>query len=82
MTMSAIEIKELIHRQVDLLTDTEDIEDLYATISLFFESRDIYFDSNHPDFVKKLEHSLQNIESTSNISTSELKEKMQVWLTK
>lgn len=80
--MSAIEIKELIHRQVDLLTDTEDIEDLYATISLFFESRDIHFDSNHPDFVKKLEHSLQNIESTSNISTSELKEKMQVWLTK
>ena len=39
--MSALETKELIHRQIDLLTDSEDIEDLYATISLFFESRDI-----------------------------------------
>ncbi|WP_428655940.1 hypothetical protein [Runella sp.] len=80
--MSALEIKELIHRQVDLLTDNEDIEDLYATINLFFESRDIHFDSNNPGFVEKLSLSLQNAEHISAISTAELKNKMQEWRTK
>lgn len=77
--MSALEIKELIHRQVDLLTDSEDIEDLYATISLFFESRDIHFDSNHPAFIEKLSRTLKEAETTSGITTVELKNKMMEW---
>ena len=80
--MSALEIKELIHRQVDLLTDSEDIEDLYATITLFFESREIHFDSNHPAFIEKLSHTLKEAENTSGITTAELKNKMLEWRTK
>lgn len=80
--MSATELKILIHRQVDLLIENEDIEDLYATINLFLESRDIHFDSNHPAFVEKLSKSLQNAENATTISTSELKTKMQAWITK
>lgn len=79
--MSATELKILIHRQVDLLIENEDIEDLYATINLFLESRDIHFDSNHPSFVEKLSKSLQNAENAPTISTSELKTKMQAWIT-
>ena len=77
--MSVSELKEKIHNQVDLLTDSQDIEDLYANISFFFQSREIYFDSNSPDFVEKLNHSLKQ-NPAEGISSEQLRNKVKEWL--
>ncbi|MFN8354575.1 MAG: hypothetical protein U0Y10_09020 [Spirosomataceae bacterium] len=79
--MSVLEIKEKIHQQIDLLTDEQDILDLYANLNFFFQSREIHFDSNAPDFVGKLKNSLgQNPEE--GISSEQLRQKVKEWLTK
>lgn len=79
--MSAIELKEKIHQQIDLLTDAQDIEDLYANLSFFFQSREIHFDSNSPEFVKKLNASLQQ-NPKQGINSDELRNKVREWLIK
>lgn len=79
--MSAIELKEKIHQQIDLLTDAQDIEDLYANLSFFFQSREIHFDSNSPEFVKKLNASLQQ-NPKRGINSDELRNKVREWLIK
>ena len=75
--MSAVELKEKIHQQIDLLTDEQDIEDLYANLSFFFQSREIHFDSNSPEFVKRLNTSLQQNPKEA-INSDELRKKVKV----
>jgi Tfp pilus assembly pilus retraction ATPase PilT len=79
--MSTIELKEKIHQQIDLLTDEQDIEDLYANLSFFFQSREIHFDSNSPEFVKTLNASLQQNPKEA-INSDELRKKVRKWLIK
>ena len=72
--MSAIELKQKMHNQIELLFDVSDIEDLAANdlaandlaandlaanMEYFFQNRSIHFDSNTIEFVKKLGNSLQ-----------------------
>lgn len=79
--MSVVELKEKIHKQIDLLTDEQDIEDLYANLSFFFQSREIHFDSNSPEFVKTLHASLQQNPKEA-INSEELRNKVKVMITK
>lgn len=79
--MSVIELKEKIHQQIDLLTDKQDIEDLYANLSFFFQSREIHFDSNSPAFVQTLHASLQQ-NPNEGVSSDELRNKVKEWLIK
>ena len=79
--MSAIELKEKIHQQIDLLTDEQDIEDLYANLSFFFQSREIHFDSNSPEFLKTLNASLQQ-NPNEGINSEEIRNKFKEWLIK
>jgi Tfp pilus assembly pilus retraction ATPase PilT len=79
--MSVIELKEKIHQQIDLLTDKQDIEDLYANLSFFFQSREIHFDSYSPEFVKTLNASLQQNPKEA-INSDELRNKVREWLIK
>ena len=77
--MSAVELKEKIHQQIDLLTDEQDIEDLYANLSFFFKSREIHFDSNSPEFVKTLNAYLQQNPNEA-INSDQLRNKVREWL--
>ncbi|MCP1383321.1 hypothetical protein [Runella salmonicolor] len=79
--MSAVELKAKIHQQIDLLTDEQDIEDLYANLSFFFQSREIHFDSNSPEFLKTLNDSLQQ-NPKEGINSDELRNKVREWLIK
>ena len=81
--MSVLELKEKIHSQVSLLTEEQDLEDLYETICLFFENRQI--NVVHSDtFLADLERRAQQAQNgeLTGITTEELKIKMQEWLTK
>ena len=79
--MSVLELKQKIHQQIDLLTDLQDIEDLYANLNFFFQSREIHFESNSAGFVKKLNDSLQQ-NPAEGINSQELRIKVKEWLTK
>ena len=80
--MTTLEMKEKMHRQIDILTEAEDISDLFETMSFFFNHRDISIDTNSPIIIEKLKNSLENIHRQEGITTEELKVKMQEWLTK
>ncbi len=79
--MSVLELKARIHQQVDLLTDSQDIEDLYANIIFFFQSREISFDSNSPQFLQTLNRSLQQ-NHEQGIDSKQLRNKVKEWLSK
>ena len=83
-TMQVIELREKIHEQVDLLTEENDLEDLARTISIFFENRQVKSNHHSAAFLAELE--TRAIEAQKGgmfgISTSELTEKMQQWITK
>ncbi|AYQ34559.1 hypothetical protein DTQ70_21400 [Runella sp. SP2] len=79
--MSVIELKEKIHQQIDLLTDEQDIEDLYANLNFFFQSREIHFDSSTPAFVQTLTTSLQQ-NPAEGVRSDELRNKVNEWLSK
>lgn len=79
--MSVIELKEKIHQQIDLLTDEQDIEDLYANLSFFFQSREIHFDSSTPAFVQTLTTSLKQ-NPADGVRSDELRNKVNEWLSK
>ena len=83
--MSAIELKQKMHNQIELLFDASDIEDLAANdlaanIEYFFQNRSIHFDSNTTEFVKKLGNSLQQ-DPKSGINSRELRQSVKQWLT-
>ena len=39
--MAAVELREKIHRQVDLITEETDLEDLEKTLFIFLENRQV-----------------------------------------
>ena len=83
--MSAIELKQKMHNQIELLFDASDIEDLAANdlaanMEHFFQNRSIHFDSNTIEFVKKLGNSLQQ-DPKLGINSHELRQSVKQWLT-
>ena len=78
--MSAIELKQKMHNQIELLFDASDIEDLAANMEYFFQNRSIHFDSNTIEFVKKLGNSLQQ-DPKLGINSRELRQSVKQWLT-
>lgn len=81
--MSATDLKTIMHRRIDQLTDDETVLDLFETMNSFLEGRNVPFDSNTPEFVTQLRQSLANVEANGRgISTDELITKMQQWRTR
>lgn len=79
--MSVLELKEKMHQQIDLLTDEQDIEDLYANLNFFFQSRELHFDSNSPKFVNQLNDALQQ-NPNEGINSEQMRKKIKEWLIK
>jgi hypothetical protein len=81
--MSVAELKGKIQDQIDLLTEEKDLEDLYETICLFFENRQInviYSDDFVSDLEQRATEAHQGIRK--GITTEALKAQMKEWLTK
>ncbi|MBN8823722.1 MULTISPECIES: hypothetical protein [unclassified Spirosoma] len=81
--MSTTDLKTIMHRRIDQLTDEETVLDLFETINSFLEGRTIPFDSNSPEIMAQLKQSLSNVTTNpSGISTEELATKMHQWRTR
>lgn len=81
--MSVIELKEKINSQINTLTETQDLEDLYETICLFFENRQVKVNFS-PEFLKNIENRATRAQAgeMDGIKTQQLEKQMQQWLTK
>ena len=81
--MPVTDLKTIMHRRIDQLTDEETVVDLFETMNSFLEGRSISFDSDAPEIVDRLKRSLANVETDQQgISTDELITKMQRWRTR
>lgn len=82
--MSIAELKQEMHNQIDILTDKNDIEDLYDTINRFFSYRDTNFDNSSPEMLEMLGKSLNYLNSKDfkGISADEALNRIDKWLTK
>ena len=80
--MSATDLKTIMHRRIDQLTDDETVIDLFETMNSFLEGRNFQLNSDAPEFVAQLKQALANVEAGQRgISTDELVTKMQQWRT-
>jgi hypothetical protein len=81
--MSATDLKSIMHRRIDQLTDEETLEDLFQTMNSFLEGRTPWPDSDSSEQVERLTKSLTKIETNpQGITTDELEQKMKQWLTR
>ena len=81
--MSATDLKTMMHRRIDQITDDETVLDLFETMNLFLEGRNFSFDSDAPEVVVQLKRTLASVEAGQRgISTDELITKMQQWRTR
>lgn len=81
--MPVTDLKTIMHRRIDQLTDDETVVDLFETMNSFLEGRSISFSSDAPEVVARLQRALANVEANQpGISTDELITKMQQWRTR
>ena len=81
--MPVTDLKTIMHRRIDQLTDDETVVDLFETMNSFLEGRSSSFDSDAPEVVARLQRALTNVEvDQQGISTDELITKMQQWRTR
>lgn len=81
--MSVTDLKTIMHRRIDQLTDDETVHDLFETMNSFLEGRNVQLDSDAPEVVAQIERALANVEAGQRgIGTDELVTKMQQWRTR
>ena len=81
--MPVTDLKTIMHRRIDQLTDDETVIDLFETMNSFLEGRSGSFNSDVPEVVDRLQRALANVEADQRgISTDELITKMQQWRTR
>ncbi len=62
--MSVNDLKELLHKQIDLLQDPEDVQDLFLTVSDFVGQRKLW-DKESPEFLAKLRRIAESVQTGS-----------------
>jgi hypothetical protein len=81
--MSVADLKSIMHRRIDQLTDEVAVADLFQTMNTFLEGRLPDSDSESLEQIARLKHALARIEAGERgISTDELIQKMQQWRTR
>lgn len=81
--MSVTDLKTIMHRRIDQLTDDETVLDLFETMNSFLEGRNVQFDSDAPEVVDQIKRALANLQADQRgISTDKLITKMQQWRTR
>lgn len=81
--MSATDLKTIMHRRIDQLTDEETVQDLFETMNSFLDGRLPDVTSDSPELVARLAATLAKVEAgQGGIRTEELNEKMQQWRTR
>ncbi|HEV7349312.1 hypothetical protein [Telluribacter sp.] len=80
--MSARELKDLLHKQIELLNDPEDIQDLFLTVNDFLGHRQLW-DKESPEFLEQLRRALKSVHAdTATIPNSQIMREAKEWITR
>jgi hypothetical protein len=80
--MSARELKDILHKQIELLEDPEDVQDLFLTVNDFLGHRQLW-DSESPEFLEQLQRALESVHAgTATIPNSQIMREAKEWITK
>ncbi len=80
--MSAHELKEILHKQIDHLRNEEDIEDLFLTVNDFLGQRKLW-EEETAEFNEQLERTLKSVRAgASTMPHRQIIQEAKQWITK
>lgn len=79
--MSAAELKNRLHRQIDRLQDPEDIQDLFLTVSEFVDQR-VPPEPETGALLQQLRHALETLETKPLTSHETIVREAKQWITR
>ncbi len=76
------DLKDLLHKQIELLEDPEDIQDLFLTVSDFLGYRQLW-DEETPEFMDQLRRTLESVRvGSATIPNSQIMREAKEWITR
>ncbi len=80
--MSARNLKDILHKQIELLEDPEDVQNLFLTVNDFLGQRQLW-EQETPEFMEQLRGTLETIRAASaTIPNSQVIREAKEWITK
>ncbi|GHB72093.1 hypothetical protein [Persicitalea jodogahamensis] len=80
--MSALDLRDLLHKQIDLLEDPDDIHDLFLTVNDFLGHRHLW-KKETPEFMEQLRRTVESLRGgAATIPDSQVMREAKEWITK
>jgi hypothetical protein len=80
--MSVIELKTEFHKLIDSVENEARLQDLYDSVAFYLGQESDLLNENSPEMISNLKSSLSQAESGKTISTEQLKQEINQWLSK
>ena len=80
--MSAIELKSEFHKLIDSIENEARLQDLYDSVAFYLGEDSMLPNENSSEMISNLKSSISQAESGKVISTEQLKQEINQWLSK
>ena len=80
--MSVIELKTEFHKLIDNIEDEARLQDLFDSVAFYLGQDSTLSDENSPEMISNLKSSISQAQSGKTISTQQLKQEINQWLSK
>jgi hypothetical protein len=80
--MSVIELKTEFHKLIDSIENEARLQDLYDSVAFYLGQESDLLNENSPEMISNLKSSFSQAESGKTISTEQLKQEINQWLSK
>ena len=80
--MSVIELKTEFHKLIDSIDNEAHLQDLYHSVAFYLGQDSAFPDENSPEMINTLQSSLSQAKAGTTISTEQLKQEINQWLSK
>ncbi len=80
--MSVIELKTEFHKLIDNIEDEARLQDLFDSVAFYLGQDSTLLDENSPEMINNLKSSISQAQSGKTISTEQLKQEINQWLSK
>jgi hypothetical protein len=80
--MSVIELKSEFHKLIDSIENEARLQDLYDSVAFYLGQDSMFPNENSPEIINGLKSSLSQAQSGKTISTEQLKQEINQWLSK
>lgn len=80
--MSVIELKTEFHKLIDNIEDEARLQDLFDSVAFYLGQDSNLPNENSPEMISNLRSSISQAQSGKTISTQQLKQEINQWLSK